>query len=175
MTDSKEYSLYLTVTDSKGNTVTSERIPVTVAVNPESFRSHINVIHDEVCREDGKFVVQSPAVNEAAGSVAEWHYVRERSEDEWTSLKPDSVQYRSDSPGLTFKSLGGEERDGHWAERVQVVANEHVSRAPLAPVDLHITATGPNGVHPVEGTVRMTPEIDLTLSTPRLLAVFRHF
>lgn len=91
VTDSKEYSLYLTVTDSKGNTVTSERIPVTVAVNPENFRSHINVIHDEVRREDGKFVVPSPAVNDAAGSVVEWHYVRERSEDEWTSLKPENV------------------------------------------------------------------------------------
>lgn len=172
VTDSKEYSLYLTVTDSKGNTVTSERIPVTVSVNPESFRSHLNVIHDEVRREDGKFVVPSPAVNDAAGSVVEWHYVRERSEDEWTSLKPDSVQYRSDSPGLTFKSLGGEERDGHWVERVQVVVNEHVSRAPLAPVDLHITATGPNGVHPVEGTVRMTPEIDLTQKVSSVEVLF---
>lgn len=64
------------------------------------------------------------------------------------------MQYSSDTPGLTFKSLGGEERDGHWVERVQVVVNEHVSRAPMMPVDLHITATGPNGVHPVEVTQR---------------------
>lgn len=161
VTGSKEFSLYLTVTDTKGNTVTSERIPVTVTVNPESFRSHLNVIHDELIREGDKFIVPSPTVNDEAGAVVEWHYVRERSKDEWTTLKPDSVKYRSDSPGLTFKSLGGEEREGHWVERVQVVVNEHNSRVALAPVDLHITAIGPNGVQPVQGTVRMMPETNL--------------
>lgn len=173
VTDSKEYSLYLTVTDTKGNTVTSERIPVVVVVNPESFRSHINVIHDEVRREEGKFMVPSPVVNDEAGSVVEWHYVRERTKEEWTSLKPDSVGYRSDSPGLRFKSLGGEERDGHWVERVQVVVvDEAAGRTPLAPVDLHITATGPDGVHPVQGTVRMTPEIDLTQKVSSVEVLF---
>lgn len=162
ITDSKEYTLYLKVTDSKGNSVTSDRIPVTVTINQESFRSHINVIHDEARREDGAFVIPAPAINDAAGSVVEWHYVRERSKEEWTSLKPDDVKYNSNSPGLTFKSLGGEERDGHWVERVQVIINEHNPRARLTPIDLNIVATGPNGIQPVKGTVRMTPEINWT-------------
>lgn len=162
VTDSKEYSLYLTVTDSKGNTATSERIPVLVSVNPESFRSHLNVIHDEVRREDGVFVIPSPPVADPEGTVVEWHYVRERTQEEWTSLKPENIEYKSDSPGLTFRPLGGEERDGHWVERVQVVVGEQSSRAALSPVDLQITASGPGGIQPVKGTVRMTPEINLT-------------
>ncbi|MCU6274017.1 inverse autotransporter beta domain-containing protein [Morganella morganii] len=172
VTDSKEYGLYLTVTDIKGNTATSERIPVLVSVNPESFRSHLNVIHDEVRREDGIFVVPSPTVNDPKGTVVEWHYVRERSKEEWTSLKPDNIEYKSDSPGLTFKSMGGEERDGHWVERVQVMVNEPLGRAALTPVDLHIIASGPGGIQPVKGTVRMTPEVNLTQKVSAVEVVF---
>lgn len=106
VTENKEYSLYLKVTDSRGNSVTSERIPVTVSINPESFTPYLNVLHDEVRREEGKFVIPSPTVNDDNGSIIEWHYVRVRSKDEWKSLKPENVEYSTHSPGLSFKSLG---------------------------------------------------------------------
>lgn len=113
-------------------------------------------------REDDIFIIPSPPVADPEGTVVEWHYVRERTQEEWTSLKPENIEYKSDSPGLTFRPLGGEERDGHWVERVQVVVGEQNSRAALSPVDLQITASGPGGIQPVKGTVRMTPEINLT-------------
>lgn len=98
--------MYLKVTDSRGNSVTSERIPVTVSINPESFTPYLNVLHDEVRREEDKFVIPSPTVNDDNGSIIEWHYVRVRSKDEWKSLKPENVEYSTHSPGLSFKSLG---------------------------------------------------------------------
>ncbi|MGK7407240.1 invasin, partial [Salmonella enterica] len=85
-----------------------------------SFRSWINVINDDVQVEDGNFVVSTPLPAGEEGKVIEWHYVRERSEEEWASLKPRNIKYQSDTPGLAFKALGGRERDGHWVERVLV-------------------------------------------------------
>lgn len=162
VTESKEYSLYLKVTDSKGKSVTSERIPVTVTLNPESFRSHLNVIHDEVRHEDGAFVLPAPETNHEDGTVIEWHYVRERSKEEWRSLKPENVKYSSDSINLRFTPLGGEERDGHWVERVKVTVHDAQSPAAVSPIELRISATGPNGIQPVKGTIKMTPETQLT-------------
>lgn len=60
VTDGQEYSLYLTVTDSRGTRVTSERIPVRVTQDETSFRSWINVINDDVQVEDGNFVISTP-------------------------------------------------------------------------------------------------------------------
>ncbi|TBM09719.1 invasin [Hafnia paralvei] len=162
VTESKEYSLYLKVTDSKGKSVTSERIPVTVTLNPESFRSHLNVIHDEVRHEDGAFVLPAPETNHEDGAMIEWHYVRERSKEEWRSLKPENVKYSSDSNNLRFTPLGGEERDGHWVERVKVTVHDAQSPAAASPIELRISATGPNGIQPVKGTIKMTPETQLT-------------
>ncbi|MEG3670213.1 inverse autotransporter beta domain-containing protein [Escherichia fergusonii] len=162
VTENKEYSLYLKVTDSRGNSVTSERIPVTVSINPESFTPYLNVLHDEVRREEGKFVIPSPTVNDDNGSIIEWHYVRVRSKDEWKSLKPENVEYSTHSPGLSFKSLGGEERDGQWIEKVQLVVKDPTARMTLAAMELNISATGPGGTHPVNGTIRMTPVMNLT-------------
>lgn len=172
ITHSKEYGLFIKVTDSRGNSVTSERIPVVVQVNPDTFRAHLNVIHDDVRYEDGVFVLPSPEVGNTDGSIIEWHYVRERSKNEWTSIKPDSVSYSSEASNLSFKSLGGEERDGHWIERVQVIVHEQTNRAVLQPIDLNITATGPNGSHTVTGTVRMTPEIKLINKVSSVAVVF---
>ena len=162
VTENKEYSLYLKVTDSRGNSVTSEHIPVTVSINPESFTPYLNVLHDEVRREEGKFVIPSPTVNDDNGSIIEWHYVRVRSKDEWKSLKPENVEYSTHSPGLSFKSLGGEERDGQWIEKVQLVVKDPTARMTLAAMELNISATGPGGTHPVNGTIRMTPVMNLT-------------
>ncbi|SQI24774.1 invasin [Salmonella enterica subsp. arizonae] len=77
--------------------------------------------------EDGNFVISTPLPAGEEGKVIEWHYVRERSEEEWASLKPRNIKYQSDTPGLSFKALGGTERDGHWVERVLVT---HVAMMP---------------------------------------------
>ncbi|EGK3004320.1 peptide ABC transporter substrate-binding protein [Salmonella enterica subsp. enterica serovar Kentucky] len=155
-TDGQEYSLYLTVTDSRGTRVTSERIPVRVTQDETSFRSWINVINDDVQVEDGNFVISTPLPAGEEGKVIEWHYVRERSEEEWTSLKPRHIKYQSDMPGLAFKALGGTERDGHWVERVLVTHIGDDARS----LKLHIEASGPDDKHPVKGTVLLQAQSD---------------
>lgn len=155
-TDGQEYSLYLTVTDSRGTRVTSERIPVRVTQDETSFRSWINVINDDVQVEDGNFVISTPLPAGEEGKVIEWHYVRERSEEEWASLKPRHIKYQSDMPGLAFKALGGTERDGHWVERVLVTHIGDDARS----LKLHIEASGPDDKHPVKGTVLLQAQPD---------------
>lgn len=155
-TDGQEYSLYLTVTDSRGTRVTSERITVRVTQDETSFRSWINVINDDVQVEDGNFVVSTPLPAGEEGKVIEWHYVRERSEEEWASLKPRNIKYQSDTPGLAFKALGGTERDGHWVERVLVTHIGDDARS----LKLHIEASGPDDKHPVKGTVLLQAQSD---------------
>lgn len=155
-TDGQEYSLYLTVTDSRGTRVTSERIPVRVTQDETSFRSWINVINDDVQVEDGNFVISTPLPDGEEGKVIEWHYVRERSEEEWASLKPRNIKYQSDTPGLAFKALGGTERDGHWVERVLVTHIGDDARS----LKLHIEASGPDDKHPVKGTVLLQAQSD---------------
>ncbi|EJK2667129.1 inverse autotransporter beta domain-containing protein [Salmonella enterica] len=150
------YSLYLTVTDSRGTRVTSERIPVRVTQDETSFRSWINVINDDVQVEDGNFVISTPLPAGEEGKVIEWHYVRERSEEEWASLKPRNIKYQSDMPGLAFKALGGTERDGHWVERVLVTHIGDDARS----LKLHIEASGPDDKHPVKGTVLLQAQSD---------------
>ncbi len=88
--------------------------------------------------------------------VIEWHYVRERSEEEWASLKPRHIKYQSDMPGLAFKALGGTERDGHWVERVLVTHIGDDARS----LKLHIEASGPDDKHPVKGTVLLQAQSD---------------
>lgn len=156
VTDGQEYSLYLTVTDSRGTRVTSERIPVRVTQDETSFRSWINVINDDVQVEDGNFVISTPLPAGEEGKVIEWHYVRERSEEEWASLKPRHIKYQSDMPGLAFKALGGTERDGHWVERVLVTHIGDDTRS----LKLHIEASGPDDKHPVKGTVLLQAQPD---------------
>ncbi|ENF7679045.1 inverse autotransporter beta domain-containing protein [Salmonella enterica] len=148
-TDGQEYGLYLTVTDSRGTRVTSERIPVMVTQDEASFRSWINVINDDIQVEGGNFVISTPLPAGEEGKIIEWHYVRERSKEEWASLKPRNIKYQSDTPGLTFKSLGGAERDGHWVERVLVTHIGNDARS----LKLHIAASGPDEKHPVKGVV----------------------
>ena len=72
------------------------------------------------------------------------------------------MEYSTHSPGLSFKSLGGEERDGQWIEKVQLVVKDPTARMTLAAMELNISATGPGGTHPVNGTIRMTPVMNLT-------------
>ncbi|EIP0297781.1 inverse autotransporter beta domain-containing protein [Salmonella enterica] len=150
-TEGREYSLYLTVTDSQGTRVTSERIPVTVTQDYSSFKSWLNIINDDVSVTDGNFIINSPVPTGEEGMIIEWHYVRERSKDEWNSLKPGKIEYQTETSGLVLKSLGGVEKNGHWVERVHVTYSGKDGQ----PLVFSINAVGPDGKHPVKGTVKL--------------------
>ncbi|MBA2136225.1 hypothetical protein FE276_10855 [Salmonella bongori serovar 66:z39:-] len=75
--------------------------------------------------------------------------MRERSKEEWASLKPRNIKYHSDTPGLALKALGGSERDGHWVERVLVKHTGDEARS----LKLYIEASGPDDKHPVKGAI----------------------
>lgn len=154
-TESQEFSLYLRVTDNRGSTATSERIPVTVLPDAASYRNHINVINPETNYQDGKFILGTPLTQQSSSVVIEWHYVRERSEKEWISLKPESVIYKSSDPTISVRSLGGEERDGHWVERVKLTAQEELI-SNRADFTLDISAAGRNGQDNVTTSVIIT-------------------
>ncbi|MGL4183157.1 inverse autotransporter beta domain-containing protein [Enterobacter ludwigii] len=150
-TDDKELSLYLTVTDSRGTKVTSERIPVRVTHDYSSFRSWLKVVNEDVQVNDGNFIIGTPLVAGEQGKIIEWHYVRARTKEDWAILRPQNIKYISGTPGLTFKSLGGEERDGHWVEKVHVLYSGNKSES----LRFNIQATGPDGKQSVDGTVFM--------------------
>lgn len=150
-TDDKEFSLYLTVTDSRGTKVTSERIPVRVTHDYSSFRSWLNVVNEDVQVNDGNFIFNSPLAEGGQGKVIEWHYVRARTKEDWAILRPDNIKYTSVTPGLTFKSLGGEEHNGHWIEKVRIMYTGNTAGS----LQFKIQATGPDGKQNVQGTVLM--------------------
>lgn len=149
--EEREYSLYLTVTDSKGSQVRSERIPVTVGQDYSSFKSWINVIGEDVIIADEAFIINTPLAAGEEGHIVEWHYLRERSKEEWMSLRPRNVEYSTDTPGLALKSLGGVEKDGHWVERVRV----NYSGKGRELLTFTVSAAGPDGKHPVKGKVQL--------------------
>ncbi|EKS6154163.1 inverse autotransporter beta domain-containing protein [Salmonella enterica] len=151
----KEYGLYLTVTDSRGTSVISERIPVAVLIDENSFRSDINVINPGTKYTDGRFVIPAPQATTSNSAIIEWHYVRSRSQEEWISLTPENVKYVTDMPGVTLKTLGGELRDGHWVERVLVEYNSASSTTKPDGVRFSITATDNDGTHPLKTDVQV--------------------
>ncbi|ELE6317852.1 inverse autotransporter beta domain-containing protein [Salmonella enterica] len=166
----KEYGLFLTVTDSRGTTVTSERIPVTVLIDENSFRSDLNVINPGTKYTDGHFVIPASQTTTSNSEIVEWHYVRARSQEEWISLTPESVKYTTDMAGVTLKPLKGELRDGHWVERVQVEYNSAISSAPSDTLRFSITATGSDGSQPLKSDVQLLRHSNL-LSTVTSVAI----
>lgn len=167
--EQKEFSLYLRVTDSRGTTVTSERIPVTVHSDASSYRSHVNVINPDTVLQDGQFILSTPLTPMSPSVVIEWHYVRERSEKEWLSLKPETVSYKSGDPAISVRSLGGEERDGQWVERVKLTRLEGLtlSRSDLT---LEINAAGKDGRDAVTASV-IVAQKDFSISQVERLLI----
>lgn len=91
----KEYTLYLRVTDSKGTSVTSDPIPVSVVLNQNTFDSYINVLNSDA-HQDGEQHVLSPIdVNDPDGMLISWRFVRVTKEDKekWVSVKPNYKSY----------------------------------------------------------------------------------
>ena len=171
VTKSQEYSLYVKVTDSRGTTVTSERIPVTVYPDTTSYRTWVNVINADAINSNGSFEIAAPLTPQSPSVVVEWQYVRERSEQEWVSLKPKEIVYRTGTSALTAHSLGGEERDGHWVERVRLTLSDVSSAAPEM-ISLHIDAVGSDGYSPVTGRVMLRNKSDALAHVQHLTVQF---
>lgn len=117
-TGSKTYGLYLTATDSRGVSATSERIPVTVGINSATFTSYIELMNKEVVVNDGVYEVPVDSTNEV---ILEWRYVRVDDKNNYAYLKPESFKFEDTSPNITSESLGGEMVDEQWTERIKVI------------------------------------------------------
>lgn len=145
----KEYTLYLRVTDSKGTTVTSDPIPVSVMLNQNTFDSYINVLNN-VAHYDGAQYVLSPIdINDPNGMLISWKYVRVTKEDKekWVSVKPREVSYNSQSNNVLIESLGGEDINGEWIEKLRIKYNDSTRTNGAENIVLSINATGPAGLH----------------------------
>lgn len=116
-TESKSYGLYLTATDSRGVSVTSERIPVTVAINASTFKSYVELVNKDAVIKDGVYQVPTTNTDEV---ILEWRFVRVDDSEAYAYLKPESFKYESISHNASSESLGGSYVDGIWIERVKV-------------------------------------------------------
>lgn len=117
-TESQSYGLYLTATDSRGVSATSERIPVTVGINAATFTSYIELVNKDVVINDGVYEVPINTTDEV---ILEWRYVRVDDKNNYAYLKPESFKYEDMSPNLTSESLGGNMVDGQWIEKTKVI------------------------------------------------------
>ena len=115
-TEKKSYGLYLTATDSRGVSATSERIPVTVGINGTTFTSYVELVNKDAIGKDGVYQVPVGATNEV---IIEWRYVRVGN-GAHAYVKPDDFKYEGVSQNVTSESLGGSVVDGQWIERVKV-------------------------------------------------------
>lgn len=115
-TEGKSYGLYLTATDSRGVSATSERIPVMVGINSTTFTSHIELINKEASGKDGIYQLPVSSTNDV---VIEWRFARV-ADGTNVYLKPESFKYEGISQNVTSESLGGSFIDGQWVERVKV-------------------------------------------------------
>lgn len=116
-TESKSYGLYLTATDSRGVSATSERIPVTVGINSATFTSYVELVNKDAVVKDGVYEVPISATGEV---ILEWRYVRVDDKNSYAYLKPESFKYEGASPNVVSESLGGSEVNGQWIERIKV-------------------------------------------------------
>ncbi|EAN2572371.1 invasin [Salmonella enterica] len=117
-TESKSYGLYLTATDSRGVSATSERIPVSVGINSATFTSYIELMNKEAIVIDGVYEVPVDSTNEV---ILKWRYVRVDDKNNYAYLKPESFKFEDISSNLTSESLGGEVIDGKWIERIKTI------------------------------------------------------
>lgn len=117
-TESQSYGLYLTATDSRGVSATSERIPVTVGINAATFTSYIELVNKDAVINDGVYEVPINTTDEV---ILEWRYVRVDDKNNYAYLKPESFKYEEMSPNLTSESLGGSMVDGQWIEKTKVI------------------------------------------------------
>ncbi|MDQ4429029.1 inverse autotransporter beta domain-containing protein [Yokenella regensburgei] len=126
--EGKLYGLYLTATDSRGVSATSERIPVMVGINNSTFTSYIELMNKDASIKDDVYQVPVSTTNEV---VLEWRFAR-ATDGKQVYVKPESFKYESVSQNVTSKSLGGSYIDGQWVERVKVSLDTTKSVTPQA-------------------------------------------
>ncbi|EAA2307191.1 invasin [Salmonella enterica] len=145
----KEYTLYLRVTDSKGTTVTSDPIPVSVLVNQNAFDAFINVTNEDSHHDGEQYVLPPIDANDPAGMVVSWRFVRVKKEDKerWVSVKPKEVLYSPQSDNVLIESLGGEEIEGDWIEKFRIKYRDISRVNGSEEIAVSINATGPAGIH----------------------------
>ncbi|EIP0297680.1 inverse autotransporter beta domain-containing protein [Salmonella enterica] len=149
-TESKSYGLYLTATDSRGGSATSERIPVTVGINTAVFKSFVELVNKDAVVKDGVYQVPVGPGNEV---VLEWRFMRVRAKDDFAYIKPESFKYEAPVSYVKSESLGGNMVDGVWTEKVRVTLD---TRQPVAITPgKNILAWGPNEKTPATAKVAL--------------------
>ncbi|ELK1751077.1 inverse autotransporter beta domain-containing protein [Salmonella enterica] len=153
-TESKSYGLYLTATDSRGVSATSERIPVTVGINTAVFKSFVELVNKDAVVKDGVYQVPVGPGNEV---VLEWRFVRVRAKDDYAYIKPETFKYEAPASYVKSESLGGDMVDGVWTEKVRVTLDTR-QPATLTP-GKNILAWGPNEKTPATAKVALNPRL----------------
>lgn len=161
-TEPKEYTLYLKVTDSRGTTVTSERIPVVVEINKDTFDSHINLLHEDAKFEGDSYVLPPLSAENSDGMVVKWRFVRVDKTDgeRWKVVKPKDVKYLVHSDNASVESLGGSLVNDEWVEQFRIVYKDKTKAVGLEDINVSIQATGPSGLHTRKAKVKTTPAKD---------------
>jgi len=153
--EGKSYGLYLKVTDSRGTSVTSERIPVDVALNESHFKSFVELLNEDAVIKDGAYHLPVGATNEV---ILSWRFVRVGEGKAYSYLKPESFEYHLSAPNLKSESLGGEMVDGVWVEKVKVTVDTMTNRNITLPMIKKITAIGPGENVPSEVAVQLSTQ-----------------
>lgn len=151
--ESKSYGLYLTATDSRGVSATSERIPVTVGINTSTFKSYVELVNNDAVVKDGVYHVPVSSSNEI---VLEWRFVRVRDKNDFAYIKPESFKYEALTSHMKSESLGGNFVDGVWVEKVKVTLG--TPQSAVVPVGKNIVAWGPSESEPVIAQVALNPQ-----------------
>lgn len=160
--EGKSYGLYLKVTDSRGTSVTSERIPVDVALNTSHFKSFVELINEDAVIKDGAYHLPVGASNEV---ILSWRFVRVGEGETYAYLKPESFKYHLSAPSMKAESLGGEMVDGAWVERVKVTVNNTAAPNVTLPMIKKISAIGPGEDVPSEATVQLSTQAGSSLDS----------
>lgn len=153
-TESKSYGLYLTATDSRGVSATSERIPVTVGINTAVFKSFVELVNKDAVVKDGVYQIPVGSGNEV---VLEWRFVRVRAKDDFAYIKPETFKYEAPASYVKSESLGGDMVDSVWTEKVRVTLDTR-QPATLTP-GKNILAWGPNEKTPATAKVALNPRL----------------
>lgn len=158
----KEYTLYLKVTDSRGTSVTSERIPVVVELNKDAFDSHINLLHEDAKFEGGSYVLPPLSAENSDGMVVKWRFVRvdKAAGERWKVVKPKDVKYLVHSDNASVESLGGSLVNDEWVEQFRIVYKDKTRAVGPEDINVSIQATGPGGLHTRKAKVKTTPSKD---------------
>lgn len=151
--ESKSYGLYLTATDSRGVSATSERISVTVDINTSTYKSYVELMNNDAVMKDGVYQVPVSSNNEV---VLEWRFVRVREKDDFAYIKPESFKYETLTPHMKSESLGGNFVNGVWVEKVKVTLS--TPQGTVVPVGKNIMAWGPSESEPAIAQVALNPQ-----------------